>query len=759
MRISPTQPSIVERIRRRVSLWRPSDDPTSPRDLVLRFGLVAAVVLATLSLFPPRGGDEVPLVRQGVVAPEDVIAPVDFPILRGDEELTRQREVAALSVPPVYRVNRWAADSALARIERYLDRADRIAEEEPFALATLDRHEGARLGLGAVELDRLSRFESRRAMMELAERAIPGLYERAHFLDPSELVPLSATRITVQTTGEDEEVVPKEEVVPIRAGAEVPGLAIAARSLDREDERLALHLLPALLAPDLEARPAVTELRRAEARASVEAVKGEVLQGELIVPAHTRVTAAQEEKLRSLATALNRDLGGLSPADARVGIGTFFVNAFILCLFGFFLFLYHPSTFSDFRSLAVIAIMWVIVTGLAAFAERASDVPPYAVPVAFASVLAAVLWGTRLSAVMTLFLGFYLIAQGDLGFPLLWAGLASGLVGAWSVRLIRRRTHFYESLVFIGAANMLALGCLALVELWSWTEVGVALAWGFGSAATAVFLAMGLLPLLEWAAGRTTDLTLLELADLNRPLLKQLLVEAPGTYHHSIIVGNLAESAAEGIGANSLLARVGAYYHDIGKLRRPEFFAENQRQGENPHDALSPKASARIISRHVEDGVEMARRAGLPEVVIDVLREHHGTTRLSFFWHKASEEGPGERPVVSDFIYPGPRPRSKETAVVMLADSVEAASRVMRDPSPEELRQLVRRIVEMKLEENQFDEADLTFHDLAVVQDRLLGVLVGIHHHRIDYPTLSLHVPERSDDAADTVPSVGRSPV
>jgi hypothetical protein len=435
------------------------------------------------------------------------------------------------------------------------------------------------------------------------------------------------------------------------------------------------------------------------------------------------------------------------------------VNAFILCLFGFFLFLYHPSTFSDFRSLAVIAIMWVIVTGLAAFAERASDVPPYAVPVAFASVLAAVLWGTRLSAVMTLFLGFYLIAQGDLGFPLLWAGLASGLVGAWSVRLIRRRTHFYESLIFIGAANMLALGCLALVELWSWTEVGVALAWGFGSAATAVFLAMGLLPLLEWAAGRTTDLTLLELADLNRPLLKQLLVEAPGTYHHSIIVGNLAESAAEGIGANSLLARVGAYYHDIGKLRRPEFFAENQRQGENPHDALSPKASARIISRHVEDGVEMARRAGLPEVVIDVLREHHGTTRLSFFWHKASEEGPGERPVVSDFIYPGPRPRSKETAVVMLADSVEAASRVMRDPSPEELRQLVRRIVEMKLEENQFDEADLTFHDLAVVQDRLLGVLVGIHHHRIDYPTLSLHVPERSDDAADTVPSVGRSPV
>lgn len=758
MQEARSRPGFSERMRARLSVWRPSDDPTSPRDLVLRFALVAAVTLLTLTLFPPRGGNEVPLIRQGVVAPEDVIAPMDFPVLRSEEELARQREVAALSVPPVYRVNPGAADSALARVERYLARAERIAEDEPSALASLDRVEGARLGLGPDELDRLSSTETRQALSVLAEQAIPGLYERAHFLAPDELVPLSATRITVQPAGEDEEVVPKDEVVPVRAGAEVPGLAAAARSLDREDERLALLLLPALLAPDLDARPAVTELRRAEARASVEAVKGEVLRGELIVPAHTRVTAAQEEKMQSLATALERGRSGFSPADARVGIGTFFINAVILCLFGFFIFLYHPDAFSEFRSLVVIAIMWAIVTGLAAFADRAPGVPAYAVPVAFASVLAAILWGTRLSAVMTLFLGVYLIAQGELGFPVMWAGVASGLVGAWSVRLIRRRTHFYESLVFIAAANMVALGGLALVQLWSWSDVGVALGWGFGSAATAVFLAMGLLPLLEWAAGRTTDLTLLELADLNRPLLKQLLVEAPGTYHHSIIVGNLAESAAEGIGANSLLARVGAYYHDIGKLRRPEFFAENQRQGENPHDALPPQASARIISRHVEDGVEMARRAGLPEVVIDVLREHHGTTRLSFFWHKASEEGPGERPVMSDFVYPGPRPRSKETAVVMLADSVEAASRVMRDPSPEVLRELVRRIVEMKLEEDQFDEADLTFHDLAVVQERLLGMLVGIHHHRIDYPTLSLHVPERSDDASDKVSSIGQSP-
>ena len=745
---------VVEGLR----AWRPSADPTSPRDLALRFALVAAVALLTLALFPPRGGYDVPRVRQGVVAPADVIAPIDFPVLRSEEELQRQREAAALSVPPVYRVDLTAADSALARIERYLERAQRIGEEEPSALASLDRADGVRLGLGSAELDQLARSETRRALAALARRAVPEAYERAHFLRPDELSRLSATRISVQREGEEEDVVPRNDVVAIRPGAEVPGLATAARGLDPDDERLALHLLPALLEPDLGARPALTEVRREEARASVEAVKGEVLRGELIVPAHTRVTASQEEKMVSLAAALEGQRSGFSPDDARVGIGAFFINAVILSLLGFFLFLYRRDIFDDYQALTVVAVVWATVTGLAAFADSVEAVPPYAVPVALASVLAAVLWDTRLSAVMTLFLVVYLSAQGELGFPVLWVGLASGLVGAWSVRLIRRRTHFYESLVFIAAANMLALGALALVQLWSWTDLGVALGWGFGSAATAVFLAMGLLPLLEWASGRTTDLTLLELADLNRPLLKQLLVEAPGTYHHSIIVGNLAESAAEGIGANSLLARVGAYYHDIGKLRRPEFFAENQRQGENPHDTLPPQASARIISRHVEDGVEMALRAGLPEVVVDIVREHHGTTRLSFFWHKAEKEGSSERCSVSDFAYPGPRPRSKEAAVVMLADSVEAASRVLREATPERLRELVRRIVEMKLEENQFDEADLTFHDLAVAQERLLGVLIGIHHHRIDYPTLSLHLPERRDDASDSVSSVGRSP-
>jgi hypothetical protein len=401
------------------------------------------------------------------------------------------------------------------------------------------------------------------------------------------------------------------------------------------------------------------------------------------------------------------------------------------------------------------------VIGLAAFAERVDAMPDFAAPVALGSILVAILWDARLSVATTLFLSVLIVGQVDLGFPVLWTGLLGGLAGAWSVRRIRRRTQFYESLLFIIVGHTFALGALALVQLWTSVDLAVGLAWGALSAALSVFIAMGLLPILEWASGRTTDLTLLELADLNRPILKQLLVEAPGTFHHSVVVGNLAEAAAEGIGSNSLLARVGAYYHDIGKIRRPEYFVENQRDGINPHQSLRPAASARIVSRHVSEGVVMARGAGLPECVVDFIREHHGTTRLSYFWHQAEREGRIEPATLGDFVYPGPRPRSKETAVVMLADSVEAASRVVRDASPERFEEVVRRIVELKLEEHQLDDADLTFRDLATVQEKFVGVLCGMHHQRVDYPSVSIHAPEvldQPDADSRSVPSVGRVP-
>lgn len=749
----------LDRARIAIARWRPSGDPTAPKDLAWRGGLVLAVALLTLVLFPPNRVRDVPVVRAGTVAPEDVIAPSDFSVPRGEEELGRHREQAALTVPPVYAVVPAASDSALARIEAYLDRiasADVPSDADVETLEPLNRMEGRGLGLRTSELRALLDPSVRRRLLSFAGEAVPDVYDSAWLLGAETLGRISSAQIAVQHPGGEEILVPRAEVTALMPGAEVPTLDRRVPELDPELQRLGQQLLTGLMVPNLAPRAGLTAVRREEARAAVETVEAEVLEGELIVGAHTRVTAEQEAKVRALRNELERTRSGFTPEDLRVALGRLLLTGTMLILFGFYLFTYRRDLFDDFRALVVIALVWVLVTAIGGFVDGMEGIPSYAVPVALASVLAAVLWDTPLSVAVTLFLSVYLASQGDLGFPLLWVGLFGGLAGGWSVRRIRRRTHFYESLLFVTAGHTIAIGAIALMRVWSWSDFGAGLAWGGLSAALGVFVAMGLLPLLEWGSGRTTDLTLLELADLNRPLLKRLLLEAPGTYHHSILVGNLAEAAAERIGANSLKARVGAYYHDIGKIERPEYFAENQRGGVNPHDALTPRASARIVCRHVEDGVEMARAAGLPELVVDFIREHHGTTRLDYFWRAEAERGgAGPRPS-SDFVYAGPTPATKETAVVMLADSVEAACRVVPEPTSERFRETIRRVVETKLEQRQLDRADLTFRDLSDLEDAFVAVLSGIHHHRIEYP-VAMGSREGEDVADDSLPRIGRS--
>jgi putative nucleotidyltransferase with HDIG domain len=245
-------------------------------------------------------------------------------------------------------------------------------------------------------------------------------------------------------------------------------------------------------------------------------------------------------------------------------------------------------------------------------------------------------------------------------------------------------------------------------------------------------VAVLVLPLLEQTLHVTTDLTLLELADPSRPLLRRLATEAPGTWAHSIAMANLCESAAEVIGANGLLARVGCYYHDVGKLESPAHYVENQGRAGNPHDTLAPTESARIITGHVGAGVALAAEYGLPQVVADFIREHHGTTRVEYFLDRARKEGTD--PDLAPFTYPGPRPHRAETAIAMLADSAEAAVRVLDDPSPEAVRTAIDTLVARKIATAQLDDAPLTLRDLARIKAEFARILSGMRHHRIDYP-------------------------
>jgi putative nucleotidyltransferase with HDIG domain len=316
-------------------------------------------------------------------------------------------------------------------------------------------------------------------------------------------------------------------------------------------------------------------------------------------------------------------------------------------------------------------------------------------------------------------------------------GLLGSLVAATQVARARDRASLFRSGLWVGLVNagvVLAFGLAAGKGPARDTLLTAGFA-GVGSALIVPTLVLALTPLLEVSFGYASDLKLLELANLNHPALKELIVQSPGTYHHSIIVGSLVEAAAEATGCNPLLGRTCAYYHDIGKGKNPLYFGENQK-GENPHDCLAPGMSAVIIKRHVTDGLELAKRYKLPRAVQDVIAQHHGTRLVGYFHHKAVEQAEGREGAVEDaaFRYTGPRPQFREAALVMLADAVEAASRAMPDPSRERLQALVQRIITAVFTEGQLDECDLTLRDLNAIAVSFLHTLEGIYHSRPAYP-------------------------
>jgi hypothetical protein len=336
-----------------------------------------------------------------------------------------------------------------------------------------------------------------------------------------------------------------------------------------------------------------------------------------------------------------------------------------------------------------------------------------------------------------------LSAQEDIGFLLTLLAVSGTF--AWGLRDVRSRGKVVLVGLIAGVAATVATVSVGLLAAQQIRFVLWQGAWAGGSALLAAFIVEGTLPLIERLFGLYTSMTLLEWCDANKPLLRLMAADAPGTYNHSLIVGTLAEAAAEAIGANGLLARCGAYYHDIGKINKPEYFVENQPPGSDRHARLSPAMSLLIIIGHVKDGIEMAREYGLPTVLHRFIAEHHGTTLVEYFYHAANRaRKPGDQELSdSSFRYPGPRPQSRETAVVMLCDGVEGAVRAMTEPTPARIEDVVSEICRKRLLDGQLDECDLTFRELATIEKSLVKSLCGIYHARIVYPEAGEAEPDR----------------
>ncbi|MFW6010458.1 MAG: HD family phosphohydrolase, partial [Gemmatimonadota bacterium] len=487
---------------------------------------------------------------------------------------------------------------------------------------------------------------------------------------------------------------------------------------------------------------------RQQARGAVQSTAGYVLEGERIVGAHERVGETDVEELRSYQDELLRR--GLGPEEGRVKawLGGGLYGLTLLGLLAGVLLLFRPAVYRDLRGFVIVLGLTMGVLGIASLVGDFGR-PEALVPVAFAVLLVGILYDGLLAFVTAgVVAGLVAVQPGFAGAAAPFLTGVAGAAAALGVRGVRRRADSWILIALITGGYVVGAGVLSLLEPMGVGEVVSIAAWGGLNAATCTVFAVGaVLPLLESFTGITTEQTLLELSDLNRPLLRRLSREAPGTYAHSINIANLAEAACAEIGADALRARVGAYYHDIGKMARPQFFIENQPPGRNPHDRLEPRASVRVIVSHVEDGLEMADEARLPEALRSVIREHHGTMTVAYFLEKARLRENGSVDPEA-FRYPGPRPRSRESAVVMLADGVEAACRTLTDPSPERIRELVAGVVRARRDDGQLDESPLTLKDLDLVRRQFVRVLEGMYHRRIDYPDT---VPEGEAESAPPV--------
>ncbi len=489
-------------------------------------------------------------------------------------------------------------------------------------------------------------------------------------------------------------------------------------------EAVVAAISESLLKPNFLLNVRETDKRKQVALDSIEPVRVTVKQGQILLRSGERVT---QERLQVMEEV------GLYTAQgnqSRIFGLAVFVLIIIAVTLGY-LYKFSSAIFESDRFLLLLSFILLVTMFIGKAAHYYSD---FAAPLTAGALLAAILISPRVGIMIGISVALLFGVITDYDLRAVIVPLIGGMVGVYS---IARSVHGYSlprAGIVVAVSNVLVIFSTGLVQQIDTTQLLIQCALGIFSGVAAAVITTGFLPYLEQTFTIITPVKLLDFAKPNHPLLQRLLLDAPGTYHHSVMVGNLAETAAHAVDADPVTVRVGAYYHDIGKIRRPYFFVENQVDIENPHDKIAPTLSKLIITSHIKDGVDLCRDYKMPQVIIDFVEQHHGTTLVSYFYKRATETEHSSRIIEDDFRYEGPRPQSKETALVMLADACEASVRSLSKPNSSRIEGMVRKIIREKLHDGQLDECNLTLTDLTVIGDVFIRVLSSMFHSRVEYP-------------------------
>jgi cyclic-di-AMP phosphodiesterase PgpH len=729
-------------------------------------------VLLTLSLLlalilSPRISEPQRKYKVGDVARENVKAIGEFLVEDVDTTAKKQQELLT-QVPPVFDLREQLGEEVQQRLQKAMDYMRRVSQE---AVAPLQPGQAGAAAKGRAksavlykvlldhkpEFDRILGVSVPRPTFHLLAKAefspyleamisqVLAQFMRQGVISGRAMLKPGPPEILVRRLPSHVESVERPPFAFVELDEGRKSAAGYCRDMALEvsasDRWLVCEMTQLLLVPNISPNWAETQERQQARLKELKPVYFKVKRGEMLVREGERITPLHLVKLQAQTKIYPRSRGVL------IFLG-FFVCLAVLLGVSYQLARITLRRFSN-RLLDLIFVAALLLAstlmnkGLLVLADNVSRSLPlvshnlvYILPLGLAAILAAMFLGLETGVGVAFLSATFAALVVDKPFPLFIYFVIAGLMGVWGVKSCRRRSALIQTGLIISLANMVLVAAFKLLEFpFTGNDLLIGEVFALGGGVLTGILALGLTPIMESLFSYSSNIRLLELLNLDQPVLRELMLIAPGTYHHSMVVGQMVEAAAETIGANPMLAKAAAFYHDIGKIKKPNYFVENQTSGENKHEKLAPSMSSLILISHVKDGVDLARKHRLGENIADIIRQHHGTNLISYFFHKAqTQAAKPNQAKMEDYRYPGPRPQTKEAGLVLLADQVEAASRTLTDPTPARIQGMVQKMINNVFADGQLDECELTLKDLHHIARSFNKILSGIFHQRIQYP-------------------------
>ncbi len=706
------------------------------KSVAVKLFVVISAVLVITFFFPAGESIEFDVKVGDVWNSKDLIAPFTFPVLKEKAEYERELEEAERSVKPVFLIDDSVSVKSILNCEEYLkklwvDFSKSKTNIEPQIDSLIKKYKNY---LDSAQVSSLIRVLQNGEFLHLSSEILGTLksFYKSGIINilKSEL---GKDTITIRKRNIEENFF-KHKFMDINDVEIITARVASSYNNQTENFRnLFSAIIRIFIEPNVIFNSKFTNQNIEAAKSRISKNIDIVAENEKIIARHDRITPSAKRKIDSYKILKSERAGSLNIYAQTIGkIGHI---AMIFSLFGIYIYLFRKKIFFNNSKILLISIIFILVSFLAFLTNRIQvDAPiQYLIFVPAASMLLTIIFDSRIGFYGTVAISLVVAGIRGNDYTIALMNIVAGALAVYSVRDIKSRSQIFRSLMFILLGYSFGVISLGLERFIEWDMLGAEMIFILVNSAISPVLTYGLLIFFEKSFKVTTDLTLIELLDYNHPLLQTLQAKAAGTYHHSISLSTLAEAAAKAIGANPVLAKVGAMYHDIGKSVTPNYFVENQKEDKSEHDSLNPIESANYITKHVEEGIELAKKYDLPKEVIDFIPMHHGTTTAQYFLTLAKKTS---KKVDEDlFRYPGPKPQTKETGILMLADATESASRTLENPSREDLEKMIDKIIKTRFTEGQLDECDLTLKDLTHIRESFLNIMLGIYHQRISYPS------------------------